>query len=45
VHGVTTSDPLTFAAVVALLTLVALAATIFPARDAVRIAPMAALRE
>ena len=45
VHGVTTSDPLTFAAVVALLTIVALAATVFPAREAVRIAPMAALRE
>jgi putative ABC transport system permease protein len=45
VHGVTTSDPLTFAAVVALLTVVALAATVFPAREAVRIAPMAALRE
>jgi putative ABC transport system permease protein len=45
VHGVTTSDPLTFAAVVALLMLVALAATVVPAREAVRIAPMAALRE
>ena len=45
VHGVTTSDPLTFAAVVAVLILVSLAATVVPAREAVRIAPMAALRE
>jgi predicted permease len=45
VHGVTTTDPLTFAAVVTLLSLVALAATVLPARQAVRIAPMAALRQ
>jgi putative ABC transport system permease protein len=45
VHGVTTSDPLTFAAVVALQTVVALAATALPARQAVRIAPSAALRQ
>ena len=45
VHGVTTTDPLTFAAVVTLLSLVALAATVLPAREAVRIAPMAALRQ
>jgi putative ABC transport system permease protein len=44
VHGVTTSDPLTFASVVALLTVVALAATAIPARRAVRIEPLAALR-
>ncbi len=45
VHGVTTTDPLTFAAVVTLLSVVALAATVLPAREAVRIAPMSALRE
>jgi ABC-type lipoprotein release transport system permease subunit len=39
VHGVTTTDPLTFAAVVALLTVVALAATALPARRAVRVEP------
>jgi ABC-type lipoprotein release transport system permease subunit len=44
VHGVTTTDPLTFAAVVVLLTVVALAATAMPARRAVRIEPVAALR-
>jgi putative ABC transport system permease protein len=45
VHGVTTSDPLTFAGVVALLAAVALAATALPARQAIRIAPSAALRQ
>ena len=45
VHGVTTTDPLTFAAVVALLTVVALAATAMPVRRAVRIEPVAALRQ
>ena len=44
VHGVTTSDPLTFAAVIGLLTVVAIVATALPARQAVRIAPSAALR-
>ena len=39
VFGVTTSDPLTFAAVVALLTAVALVATTLPARRAVRVDP------
>jgi predicted permease len=39
VHGVTTTDPLTFAAVVALLTAVALVATAFPARRAVHVNP------
>jgi len=39
VHGVTTTDPITFAAVVALLTMVALIATFLPARRAVRVDP------
>jgi predicted permease len=39
VHGVTTTDPLTFAAVVALLVTVALVATALPARRAVRVDP------
>jgi putative ABC transport system permease protein len=39
VHGVTTTDPLTFAAVVALLTAVALVATALPARRAVHVDP------
>ena len=39
VHGVTTTDPLTFAAVVALLTVVALIATAMPARRAVHVDP------
>ncbi|MGH9349751.1 MAG: ADOP family duplicated permease [Vicinamibacterales bacterium] len=39
VHGVTTTDPLTFAIVVALLAAVALAATTVPARRAVRVDP------
>jgi putative ABC transport system permease protein len=45
VHGVTTSDPLTFAVVVALLTVVAMVATAMPARRAVRIEPISALRQ
>jgi len=39
VHGVTTTDPLTFAAVVGVLIAVALAAMIVPARRAVRVNP------
>jgi len=39
VHGVTTTDPLTFAAVVALLGGVALVATAVPARRAVQVEP------
>jgi predicted permease len=45
VHGVTTSDPLTFAAVVGVLAVAALAATAVPARRAVRIEPNDALRQ
>ena len=43
-YGVSPTDPLTFAAVVALLCGVAVAATIAPARRATRIDPLAALR-
>jgi putative ABC transport system permease protein len=39
VHGVTTTDPLTFAGVVVLMAIVALAATVVPARRAVRVQP------
>jgi putative ABC transport system permease protein len=43
-HGVTATDPLTFAAVVIVTGVVAVAASVAPARRAARIDPNAALR-
>jgi ABC-type antimicrobial peptide transport system permease subunit len=43
-HGVTPTDPLTFTAVVAVTGIVAVAASLAPARRAARIDPNAALR-
>jgi putative ABC transport system permease protein len=42
--GIQANDPLTFAAVAILLTLVALLACYIPARRAMRVDPMAALK-
>jgi predicted permease len=44
-YGVSTSDPLTFTATVAVLCTVALAACAIPARRAIRVSPVTALRQ
>jgi len=44
-YGVSPADPATFAAVSALLTAVALAASIIPAARAARVPPVKTLRE
>lgn len=43
--GVSTADPIAFAGMAAILMLVALAATLFPARAALQVEPVVALRQ